>query len=85
MPEVKCDICYEDKSQFELCHRCKNNWCVQCNIKLCKCPFCRTFLYKNEDDTHDYLSIPIDESDSDDSDSENGSIDYGDEESSEEE
>ena len=37
-----CDICFEEKELFGVrCKTCKNRCCIECEIKLQKCPFCR--------------------------------------------
>ena len=39
----ECDLCCTPSSlEFKHCTQCVNSWCVECNKKIDKCPFCRT-------------------------------------------
>lgn len=43
MTSRTCDICYELKIEFKECSTCHNGICTQCQNRVQKCPFCRTF------------------------------------------
>ena len=38
----KCEICLEELiSNYYQCNLCHNNWCLDCQIRLHHCPYCR--------------------------------------------
>ena len=58
MLSKECTICNHKEVFFNLCSRCNNNWCLKCDDKIQKCPFCRlAFPIKDIRIVHNLISI----------------------------
>jgi len=51
MIKKDCCICYEKKTEslFKLCKTCQQKWCIDCDLKLADCPFCRNPISGREE------------------------------------
>lgn len=38
---MSCDLCCEMVQDLIQCDRCNNDWCLECDTRLDKCPYCR--------------------------------------------
>jgi len=38
---IECDVCCNEKTQYNSCIVCKHSICMECRLKVSKCPFCR--------------------------------------------
>lgn len=54
----ECAICNHKEVLFNPCTRCNNKWCLKCDDKIQKCPFCRLeFPVKNIRIVHNLISV----------------------------
>jgi hypothetical protein len=42
---TECVLCTETVTTLRSCRSCHQNWCVDCDPKLSKCPFCRKDIF----------------------------------------
>lgn len=57
--KMECFLCSNENisKNTTSCSRCKKSWCVVCDKKLSKCPFCRSHIYKRQNNSmmRDYV------------------------------
>jgi hypothetical protein len=47
--QKECRICVEKQQHFIPCNLCKQDWCLECDKKIFKCPFCRYQIQGREE------------------------------------